>query len=143
MLAKQAWRLLHHMHSLFYRVYKARYFPNCSFLEAEFGHKPFFVWRSLIATREVVVRGLRWRVGDGSQILVSSSKWLPHRPVFSGDVDHTLRVADLIEIPGSGIGGRLRTILHQGLDKISWQSLFVVTKPGIASFGRKIVSMNS
>ena len=96
MLAKQAWRLLHHMHTLFYRVYKARYFPNCSFLEAELGHKPSFVWRSLIATREVVVRGLRWRMGDGSRILVSSSNWLPHRPVFSGDVDHTLKVADLI-----------------------------------------------
>ena len=96
MLAKQAWHLLHHTHSLFYRVYKARYFPNCSFLKAELGHKPSFVWRSLIATREVVVRGSRWRMGNGSRILVSSSNWLPHRPIFSGDVDHTLRVADLI-----------------------------------------------
>ena len=96
MLAKQAWRLLHHTHSLFYHVYKARHLPNCSFLEAELGHKPSFVWRSLIAAREVVVRGSRWRVGNGSRILVSSSNWLPHRPIFSGDVDHTLRVADLI-----------------------------------------------
>ena len=89
MLAKQAWRLLHYTHSLFYRVYKVRYFPNCSFLEAELGRKPSFVWRSLIAASEVVVRGSRWRVGDGSRILVLSSNWLPHRPIFSGDVDHT------------------------------------------------------
>ena len=73
MIAKQAWRLLHHTHSLFYCVYKARFFPNCSFLEAELVHKPSFVWRSLIAAREVVVRGSRWRVGDGSRILVLSS----------------------------------------------------------------------
>ena len=33
MLAKQAWRLLHGTHS-FYRVYKARYFPTCSFMGA-------------------------------------------------------------------------------------------------------------
>ena len=40
MLAKQAWRLIHNNGSLFYRVYKARYFPNTSFLEAELGHNP-------------------------------------------------------------------------------------------------------
>ena len=43
MLAKQAWRLIHHTHSLFYHVYKARYFPNCSFMEAEIGRNPSFV----------------------------------------------------------------------------------------------------
>ena len=72
-LAKQAWHLLHHTRFLFYKVYKARYFPNCSFLEAELGHNPSFVWGSLIVAREVIVAGSRWRVGDGSHILVSSS----------------------------------------------------------------------
>lgn len=32
MLAKQAWRLTQETHSLFYQVYKARYFPSCSFM---------------------------------------------------------------------------------------------------------------
>ena len=27
--------LAHNTHSLFYRVYKSRYFPNCSFMDAE------------------------------------------------------------------------------------------------------------
>lgn len=35
MLAKHAWHLIHGPHSLFYHVYKARYFPTCSFLDAE------------------------------------------------------------------------------------------------------------
>ena len=54
MLAKQAWRLLHNEHSLFYKVYKARYFPNCSFLMVELGSNLSFVWRSLLAARDVV-----------------------------------------------------------------------------------------
>ena len=44
MLAKQAWRLIKHTHSLFYKVYKARYFPNSSFMEAELGTNPSYVW---------------------------------------------------------------------------------------------------
>ena len=35
MLAKQAWCLIHKNGSLFYRVYKARYFLNTSFLDSE------------------------------------------------------------------------------------------------------------
>ncbi|XP_075655218.1 putative mitochondrial protein AtMg00310 [Castanea sativa] len=58
MLAKQAWRLIHRTHSLFYRVYKARYFPVCSFLEAELGSNPSFMWRSLLSARELIREGL-------------------------------------------------------------------------------------
>ena len=43
-LAKQAWRLNQDTQSLFFRVYKARYFPNCSFMKAALGHNPSFVW---------------------------------------------------------------------------------------------------
>ena len=44
LLAKQAWRLIHQNHFLFFRVYKARYFPNCSFMEADLGNNPSYVW---------------------------------------------------------------------------------------------------
>ena len=44
MLAKQAWRLFHNTHSLFYRVYKSRYFPECSFMDADLGSNPSYVW---------------------------------------------------------------------------------------------------
>ena len=74
MLAKQAWILLHHTHSLFYWVYKVRYFRECSFLEAELGHNPSYVWRSLLMARELIVEGSRWRVGDGRHIKVMSHR---------------------------------------------------------------------
>ena len=56
-LAKQAWRLIHQDHSLFYRVYKARYFPNCNFLLAKLGSNPSYVWWSLLEARDVIWEG--------------------------------------------------------------------------------------
>ena len=43
MLSKQAWKLTQGTNSLFYRVYEARYFPNCSFMMAQLGSNPSFV----------------------------------------------------------------------------------------------------
>ena len=42
MLAKQAWRLIQGEPSLFFRMYKAHYFPNSSFMEEELGSNPSF-----------------------------------------------------------------------------------------------------
>lgn len=47
MLGKQGWRLLNNQTSLVSRVYKARYYPRCDFLNASIGNNPSFVWRSI------------------------------------------------------------------------------------------------
>ena len=96
-LTKQAWRLIHSTHSLFYRVYKSRYFPNCSFLDADLGNNPSYVWRSLLAARDIITEGSLWKVGDGRHIEVSTHKWLPHKPGVLGEDRPTLHVSDLID----------------------------------------------
>ena len=65
LLAKLAWRLVIRSHSFFYRVYKARYFPRCSFMDAVLGHNPSFMWRSILAARDVIQEGSMWKIGDG------------------------------------------------------------------------------
>ena len=74
MLAKQAWRLIQGTHTLFFRVYKACYFPNYSFMEAELGNNSSFVQRSLLETRDLIRAATTWKVGDGRSIKIDDHK---------------------------------------------------------------------
>ena len=65
MLAKHAWCLVTGSHSIFFQVYKAIYFPQCSFMGVELGYNPSFVWRSLLATRDLIWEGSMWKIGNG------------------------------------------------------------------------------
>ena len=96
MLAKQAWRFVTGTHSLFYRVYKARYFPRCSFMEAELGHNPSFVWRSLLVARDLIREDSIWRIGNGQSIAINDKNWLPHPLLFKPGANTNLKVGDLI-----------------------------------------------
>ena len=98
MLAKQARRLIQGSLSLFFRVYKARYIPNYSFMEAEMGNNPSFVWRSLLETRSDTV----WKVGDGKSIKIDDHRWLLHPPQFRPEADKNMRVTSSTQIQGNG-----------------------------------------
>jgi hypothetical protein len=76
LLAKQGWRLLSNPQSLFYKVFKAKYFPHTSFLKAKLGSRPSFVWRSILAAREVLSKSYKWLVGDGRHINSWEDGWL-------------------------------------------------------------------
>jgi hypothetical protein len=60
LLSKQCWRLLDNQQSLFFCVFKAKYFPLCSFLDAKLGSAPSFLWRSFLSGRELLLKGIRW-----------------------------------------------------------------------------------
>ena len=97
MLAKQAYSLIQGSHSLFYKVYKARYFPFCSFMEAELGSNPSFVWRSLLQARELITACFAWKIGDGEIVGIESHKWLPRPPSFKPGADRSLKVCQLFD----------------------------------------------
>ncbi|XP_024195736.1 uncharacterized mitochondrial protein AtMg00310-like [Rosa chinensis] len=104
MLAKQGWRVLQNPTSLVARLYKARYFPTCSFLDAPDHSSPSFSWRSITATRLLLQQGWRWQVGNGQEVAVWSDPWLATRYPFCpspglSDIDPTQRVSDLIRTP--------------------------------------------
>ncbi|KAH9673153.1 putative reverse transcriptase/RNA-dependent DNA polymerase [Citrus sinensis] len=77
MLGKQVWKLLTNPESLIGQIFKARYFPRTSIVEAVLGHNPSFVWRSLFAAKHIIVRSSRIQVGSGQNTLIGSDPWLP------------------------------------------------------------------
>lgn len=54
LLGKQGWRLLKFQDKLVSKVFKARYYSKGTFLTAEIGHNPSYIWRSIMATQEVI-----------------------------------------------------------------------------------------
>ena len=76
MLAKQVWRLMGCEDTLFHRFFKAKFFPNGSILDAKAGNGSF-AWKSILKGREVISKGMRWRVGSGSEIRIFQDNWLP------------------------------------------------------------------
>ena len=79
MLAKLAWRLLHDDNSLFYRDFKARFFPRETILEAKDSSSASYAyaWKSILKGRDVILKGALWRIGDGKRVRIWGDNWLP------------------------------------------------------------------
>lgn len=102
LLAKQAWRLLHYEHSLFYRVFKPKFFPDCSIMQAKVPNTASYAWKSIIRGREVIRKGAQWRIGDGHSVKIWGDRWIPKKnnpriisPILHGQADS--RVSCLID----------------------------------------------
>ncbi|XP_019170982.1 PREDICTED: uncharacterized protein LOC109166487 [Ipomoea nil] len=103
MLGKQAWRFLTEPTTLVAMIYKARYYPTTTFIDATIGNSPSHCWRSIMATHDLVCVGVRRRIGNGRDTLIWGHPWLSddlsplvqtHMPeelrqaLVSGLVDH-------------------------------------------------------
>jgi ribonuclease HI len=86
LLGKQVWRLLQDPSSQFHRVFKAKFFPNGSILDANPRTRGSYAWQSILKARDIIIKGAVWRVGNGKSINIWNQRWLPeesHRTVIS------------------------------------------------------------
>ena len=79
LLAKQAWQLLHNKSSLFYKVFKARFFPNSSIMEVADSRLGSYAWKSILRGRDIIKRQEIWRIGSGEKINIWQQCWLPRK----------------------------------------------------------------
>jgi hypothetical protein len=76
LLGKHGWRLMTSPDSLCGRVLKGRYFPDTDFMQAGIPRRSSAIWRSIIAGRTALEKGMIKRVGDGSSISIWTDKWI-------------------------------------------------------------------
>ena len=103
LLAKQGWRILKNPSSLVHRVYKAKYFAKDSFLHAQLGRRPSYAWQSIMAAKEVIVKGYRWNIGNGQRVNIWDDQWIPRPESFKvvsprQPQHEAVLVSDLIDV---------------------------------------------
>lgn len=65
LFAKQVRRMINNPNSLWPRVFKARFFLHCSILDSKYSTIGSYVWKSILGARDVIRRGMVWRIGNG------------------------------------------------------------------------------
>ena len=69
--------MINNTDSLCHRVFKARFFPDCSILDAKESSSGSYAWKSIIGARDVIRKGMVWRIGNGKNVWIKEDKWLP------------------------------------------------------------------
>jgi hypothetical protein len=130
LLAKQGWRLLTSPTSLFYRVYKSKYFPRCSFMKAKLGSNPSFIWRSMLAARYIIQQGVRWTVGNGQSIDIWNDDWGPQQLQKRSGSRDVARVDELID---TDRGHWNLPVLNEVFTKTGVDAICAINLPNVAT----------
>lgn len=85
LLAKQCWRLIHNLNSLWAWILKARYCPHTSFLDVKLGSRASWAWESLLACYDVLKVGTHWQILNGRDTYLWVDRWLPSLPLGHPD----------------------------------------------------------
>lgn len=80
LLAKQVWRIMQNPNCLMARVLQARYFPEGNILDAKLKKKASYAWKSILHGKDLIIKGMRYIIGDGSYTDMWKDSWLPLHP---------------------------------------------------------------
>lgn len=82
------------------RILRARYFSDGDILKATLRRKASYAWKSILHGRDLLIKGLKYIIGDGSHVEMWTDKWIPDHPPRSprpiGDAQHGMKVQEFI-----------------------------------------------
>ncbi|XP_009124577.2 uncharacterized protein LOC103849567 [Brassica rapa] len=100
LLGKQVWRILQNPNILMARILRARYFPDGNILNATLKRKASYAWKSILHGKELIVKGMRYIIGNGTTTKMWEDSWLslhpPRPPRPRRDINHNMKVSDYI-----------------------------------------------
>ena len=74
---------MQNLDSLVAMIMKAKYLSHSTILDAKVGSWPSLVWRSILASKDLIQNGVIWSMGDRGNVRVWGNKWLPMPTSFS------------------------------------------------------------
>lgn len=69
--------MLENPNSLVSKVFKARYFKHTDIMEAGIGANPYYIWQSLMWSKDILKIGTFWKVSTGENINTRKDAWIP------------------------------------------------------------------
>jgi hypothetical protein len=123
LLARQAWRLIQCQDTLCAQLLKAKYYPNGSIIDTVFSGNSSSTWNAIAYGRELLKKGVIWRVGNGANIRVWRDPWIPrdamHTPKTPQGRCRFRWVADFLQPDGSWNLARLQQyFIQEDVDEI-------------------------
>lgn len=70
LLAKTVWRIVLAPTSLVHQILQGKYFPNSNWAAVAVGTHHSMIWKSLLWGKDLIDKGLRWRIQDGASVHV-------------------------------------------------------------------------
>ncbi|XP_056690230.1 uncharacterized protein [Spinacia oleracea] len=101
-LAKLGWKILMNEENLWVSLIRKKYLSNSTFFEYIPKPKDSSIWRHILCQREILRKGIRWKLGNGKSINFWLDNWviqdnlLSHLKLNINTVNSNLRVADFI-----------------------------------------------
>ncbi|KAI5321972.1 hypothetical protein L3X38_031044 [Prunus dulcis] len=75
---------------------EARYFPDCDFKDATLGHRPSWIWRSLLAGRDTVMNNARRQIMNGEGTSIWADNWVPEVGIITPLVPIPINAPQLV-----------------------------------------------
>ncbi|BBH03116.1 glycoside hydrolase family 28 protein / polygalacturonase pectinase family protein [Prunus dulcis] len=83
LLAKQTWRIIPTPNALWVRILKARNYPDCEFKDAVLGHRPSWIWTSILEGRDVLMGRARVQIMNGADTNIWGNNWIPDNGIIT------------------------------------------------------------
>lgn len=91
LVRKHVWNFLNQPNSLVARVFKERYFQDCSVLQAQRGEGSSLIWGGIYEAKEELYSGFKWVVGDGKSINIFKDQLLRGKKDYRIEDHHVNR----------------------------------------------------
>ena len=81
-LAKLGWKVFTENNNLWVRLIKDKYLRKISFLQYKSSTNDSWIWKNILKQRELLDKGLRWKLGNGKSIRFWTDRWMSKKKIM-------------------------------------------------------------